>query len=154
MKRFVTFLPVLLMIFSCNSAECVYSCMDFPTDQMQPVVHEDISNQRVSSFVEDELGHIWIGTYRGLNKFTSGEYYQYFSVDDSLGLPDNQISQLYRDSRDRLWVGTVNGISRYTENDSFKKIPLESSSSNVIVFLTLCPSRSSIAFSKGTALLK
>ena len=132
MKRFVTFLPVLLMILACNSAECVDSCLDFPTDQMQPVVHEDISNQRVSSFVEDELGHIWIGTYRGLNKFTSGEYYQYFSVDDSLGLPDNQISQLYRDSRDRLWVGTVNGISRYTENDSFKKIPLESSSSNVI----------------------
>jgi len=78
-----------------------------------------ISNQKVSSFAEDENGHIWIGTFRGLNKYNMLDYHQYFSSPDGSGIPDNQIQALYRDSRGRLWISTVNGIAYASEKGDF-----------------------------------
>jgi len=81
-----------------------------------------ISNQKINAIEEDAQGHIWIGTFRGLNKYVAHRYYQYFCDDDSLGLPDNQVLKILNDSKGRLWVTTVNGICRYTDTDSFERI--------------------------------
>lgn len=89
-----------------------------------------LSNQKVSSFAEDAQGHIWIGTFRGLNKHGVHEYHQYFSTDDSLSLPDNQINDIFRDSRGRLWIATVNGVCLYTDKDNFKEIPIPITNKN------------------------
>lgn len=70
-----------------------------------PVIANDLSNQKVTAIAEDTQGHIWIGTFRGLNKNNVHDYHQYFCTDDSLGLPDNQITHLLRDSKNRFWVG-------------------------------------------------
>ena len=96
-----------------------------------PVIANDLSNQKVTAIAEDAQGHIWIGTFRGLNKYNVHEYHQYFCTDDSLGLPDNQITHLLRDSKNRLWIATVNGICRYTNQDNFKFIPIEANNKNV-----------------------
>ncbi len=80
------------------------------TEIESPVIANDLSNQKVTAMAEDAQGHIWIGTFRGLNKYNVHEYHQYFCTDDSLGLPDNQITQLLRDSKNRFWVATVNGV--------------------------------------------
>ncbi|MCR5351311.1 MAG: response regulator [Bacteroidales bacterium] len=82
-----------------------------------------LSNQRVNAFAEDADGHIWIGTFRGLNKYDIHEFHQYFCTDDTLGLPDNQITTLHRSSDGRLWVGTVNGIAVRTDDGRFRRIP-------------------------------
>jgi len=97
-----------------------------------PVIANDISNQNITAIAEDAQGHIWIGTFRGLNKYNVHEYHQYFCTDDSLGLPDNQISYLLRDSKNRFWVATVNGICLYTDKDNFKIIPIENSNKNIL----------------------
>ena len=128
MKRYVLFALIPAILFSCNVEDNV------PVDNSgyeSLVISNDISNQKVSSFAEDEHGHIWIGTFRGLNRYNVHGYHQYFCADDSLSLPDNQIQCLLKDSRKRLWVATVNGICRYTERDEFQHFPLESSSRNV-----------------------
>lgn len=95
----------------------------------------DISNQQISAFAEDAQGHIWIGTFRGLNKYNAHEYQQYFCTDDSLSLPDNQIKDLMLDSRQRLWVATVNGPAIYTDRDNFRRIPIPSSRKMVLQLL-------------------
>ncbi|WP_455609317.1 hybrid sensor histidine kinase/response regulator transcription factor [Bacteroides rodentium] len=101
------------------------------TEIESPVIANDLSNQKVTAMAEDAQGHIWIGTFRGLNKYNVHEYHQYFCTDDSLGLPDNQITQLLRDSKNRFWVATVNGVCLYTDKDNFQIIPVEANNKNV-----------------------
>ncbi len=100
-----------------------------------PLIANDISNQKVSSFAEDAQGHIWMGTFRGLNRYNVHEFHQYFCTDEQNSLPDNQIQTLYKDSRGRLWVSTVNGMALYTEQDNFKRIPMETASRNSVQIL-------------------
>ena len=123
-------LGVLIAVFS-------VACSDFGADDCcfdpdTPLIANDISNQRISSFAEDEHGHIWIGTFRGLNRFNVHEFHQHFCTDQENSLPDNQIQYIYKDSRNRLWVSSVNGMALYTDKDDFKRIPLESFSKNSI----------------------
>ena len=73
-------------------------------------IANDITNHKVTSFMEDSQGHIWISTFRGLNRFNVHEYHQHFCTSDEMTLPDNQVQCLYNDSKNRLWVSTVNGI--------------------------------------------
>lgn len=100
-----------------------------------PVIANDISNQKVTSFVEDNHGHIWIGTFRGLNRFNVHEFQQHFCSSDETTLPDNQIQCLFKDSKGRLWVSSVNGMSLYTDQDSFVRIPMNVNSRNSVQIL-------------------
>lgn len=99
------------------------------------LISNDISNQQITTFAEDSIGHIWIGTLRGLNKFTVNEFQQYFSSADPQSLCFDQVTQIFRDSKNRLWIGTRGGICRYTDDDAFERIPLESYSQNVVEIL-------------------
>ena len=107
----------------------------FRSDIESPLIANDISNQRISSFAEDGQGHIWMGTFRGLNRFNVHEFDQHFCTDDENTLPDNQIQCLLKDSRNRLWVSTVNGMALYSDKDDFKRIPMESPSRNSVQIL-------------------
>ena len=55
------------------------------------VVAQELSNTRVHCIAEDASGQLWIGTFRGLNRYDGHEYHQYFCTFDSLGLPDNHV---------------------------------------------------------------
>lgn len=95
-------------------------------DDFSPIVSDNISNQYVTSFLEDELGFMWIGTYRGLNRFNSYDYHQYYyNEKDSLSVNGNKIQTLFKDSKNNIWVGTSNGISLYNRNDYFDNIFVE-----------------------------
>ena len=78
------------------------------------LVSDRLSNQRVNAFAEDDDGHIWIATSRGLNRYSVHEYHQYFSADDTLGLPDNQVNDVYRSSNGTIWAATNGGVARLT----------------------------------------
>ena len=94
------------------------------------IVSGTLSNQKVNAFAEDADGHIWIGTFRGLNKYNVHEYHQYFCTDDTLGLPDNQINDVHCDRDGRLWVATVNGIAFRTETGAFHRIDIPGDNRN------------------------
>ena len=102
-----------------------------------PVISAELSNQKVTCVCEDAQAQIWIGTFRGLNRYNSHEYHQYFCHDDSVSLPDNQIQDLMLDSKGRLWVSTVNGVARYTDQDQFEQIPIEGPNGNGVQLLEL-----------------
>ena len=113
-------LPLILFLLAFTSCEQVKE-RDYNTDTNYAITN-DISNQQITGFTEDSFGHIWISTFRGLNKYNAQEFHQYFNSNDSLSIPDNQVRSMLCDSQKRLWVGTVNGICRYTDQDYFKRI--------------------------------
>ena len=102
-----------------------------PSGAESVAVADRLSNQRVNAFAEDADGHIWIGTFRGLDKYTIHDYHQYFCTDDTLGLPDNQITALRRGTDGRLWIGTAGGAALRTDDGGFLRIPIEGDSQNV-----------------------
>lgn len=72
-----------------------------------------LSNLSVSSFCEDDLGYIWIGTSRGLNRFDGNNFEQFFFVDgDSLSLYHDFITNIIVKGR-KLYIGTNNGLNCY-----------------------------------------
>ncbi len=126
-KRSIIVLEALLLILCQSIISCKSEKNELET-KTSHTISNDISNQQISSFSEDAFGHIWIGTFRGLNKFNAYEYHQYFNSDDSLSISDNQVKDILCDSKGRTWVATVNGTCQYTEQDCFRRIPIESES--------------------------
>lgn len=94
-----------------------------------------ISNEQINGFMEDRFGQMWISTFRGLNKYDGNTFHQYYCIDDSIGLPDNNVKCCYRDSRGQLWVSTVNGLCRYNGNDGFTRVRMNVRNKYVLYML-------------------
>ena len=121
------FLPAILAIFiSCGTSEPQTSKQEY-----EPTISYDISNQQINDFEEDKDGHIWIATFRGLNKYTGHEYRQYFHTNAPGSISDSQVNDIFRDSKGLLWFATINGLCRYTDQDTFEKITLPDNRHNV-----------------------
>lgn len=127
MKTRVVLFATLLVAASCRPTAVDDDRHD---EADHPIVAGNISNQTVNAFAEDAQGHIWIATFRGLNKYDAKNFYQYFCTDDVSGLPDNNIKDLFRDSQNRLWIATVNGVCQHTEQDDFRRIPINYGNKN------------------------
>ena len=131
--------PVLTVIICALFAMVMLGCQrqgaaDTTLDKDEEhdlVVANELSNSRVQCIAEDADGYMWIGTFRGLNRYDGHEYHQYFCCDDTLGLPDNNVQGLLCDQKGRLWVGTVNGVCRYTLQDTFERIPVQTGNRNI-----------------------
>ena len=77
----------------------------------------DNKNGMVSSeanaICETEDGHIWVGSYAGLNRY-NGQEFEFIREGGIVSVID-----MMRDSQNRLWIGTNDaGIARY-ENGAF-----------------------------------
>ncbi len=149
-KRISRTLAAVLALVSCKQ----YEGRDLPTvPEGSVILSPRLSNQRVNGFAQDRDGHIWIATQRGLNKFTGDEYYQYYSTDDTLGLPDNQITAILATQNGDLWAGSVNGVALRSSRDcSFQRIPFPSKGLNINQILET-PS-GEILFSSGNILFR
>jgi len=95
------FILAFFLMVSCQPKKVVPE-LNASTEIESPVIANDISNQMIHAIAEDAQGYIWMGSFRGLNKYNVHEYHQYFCTDDSLGLPDNQITDILLDSKKRL----------------------------------------------------
>ena len=88
-------IPLILGILALGACH-QYNGGEVPTPAEGSIlVSGRLSNQRVNCIAEDAGGLIWMGTQRGLNCFDSHEFIQFFSTDDTLGLPDNQIYAIH-----------------------------------------------------------
>ena len=120
---------ITIVLTGCQKKECLEQ-LD-KDEEHGLVVANELSNSRVQCIAEDASGQLWIGTFRGLNRYDGHEYYQYFCANDTMGLPDNQIKDILCDSKKRLWVATVNGICRYTRMDCFERISTKTTNLNI-----------------------
>ncbi len=111
---------VIILAAACSRPTAV---PDAETTEAYVHVSGSLSNQWINAFAEDTDGHIWIGTDRGLNKYSIHEYHQYFHTPDSLSPPDNRITALRCSSSGQLWIGTSNGAAVRTDDGRFRRIP-------------------------------
>lgn len=89
-----------------------------------------LSNNYISSIVEDDFGNLWIGTFNGLNQFNpnkSNTHFikYYFDKNNPNSLSDNIIWGIAesKSENSKLWVGTANGLTILnTETKSFSRI--------------------------------
>lgn len=83
---------------------------------------EGLSDNYVTSMLEDKWGNLWIGTLRrGLMKF-DGSTFTYYTTRE--GLSHHFITSLVEDKQGRIWVGTVKGLNILTpkiDNAPLKK---------------------------------
>ncbi len=70
-----------------------------------------ISYDGISCFLQDSRGFMWIGTYKGLNRYDGSNFYVYDSND--LGLPVDFVHCLVEDTQGNIWIGTDAGVSIY-----------------------------------------
>lgn len=70
-----------------------------------------LAGDDVRSVVEDDLGRLYVGTTRGLDRLdpSTGDV-THLGLDD--GLPNDFILCSFRDSRGDLWFGTFRGVAR------------------------------------------
>lgn len=116
---------LLFLVIVCACSKHSDEDMFVPAKSMQ--ISQEISNQNVTAFAEDTLGYVWIGTERGLNRYDSRTFTQYFhNADDATSIPSNSIRSLFCDSKGRLWVGTAEGACHFTEEGDFRTVKFPS----------------------------
>ncbi|AZQ62721.1 hypothetical protein EI427_10890 [Flammeovirga pectinis] len=82
--------------------------------QFQHLREEDgLSHATVTSILEDNMGFMWFGTFKGLNRYDGYEMKTYaYSRGKNTGLNDDMISSLIQDHNGFIWIGYLNnGLS-------------------------------------------
>jgi signal transduction histidine kinase/ligand-binding sensor domain-containing protein/DNA-binding response OmpR family regulator len=98
----------------------------------KPENNTSISNNYISSILEDNKGNYWISTYFGLNKFnpqkSSSTFKHFFKVDgEGNCISDNIVWHLTQSESDAsvIWIGTANGLTKYkTDTETFSQIEI------------------------------
>lgn len=95
-----------------------------------PFVHftqenSDVSYDGISCLFQDSRGFIWVGTFRGLNRFDGNHFTVYDKTD--FGNSSDFIHSIAEDEKGNLWVGTDNGVIIYDYRmDSFRNFTKQS----------------------------
>ncbi|MEI6141192.1 MAG: two-component regulator propeller domain-containing protein [Mariniphaga sp.] len=96
------------------------------------ITKEDgLSQNYVSSIIQDNSGFMWFGTMDGLNCYDGYTFKVYYSKsDDTTSLSCNQIKRLIIGNDGSIWVGTYNGLNRFNPaTNKFKRYPILSPTS-------------------------
>ncbi|QZE14490.1 response regulator [Halosquirtibacter laminarini] len=81
---------------------------------------EGLSNNTISTIYQDHKGYMWVGTFDGLNRFDSYQWYSYRKGRREHSVPSNRIEKIL-EVRDTLLVATDAGLSFYNrEMDQFE----------------------------------
>lgn len=79
-----------------------------------------LSNNYVSSIIQDKYGMIWIGTRNGLNRYDGNSFISYYSSNEEGNLINSQVNALTLSPDNELYISTHQGLERYDyENDMF-----------------------------------
>lgn len=80
-------------------------------------VNYGLTQNTVSSIVQDEKGRLWIGTGNGVNCYNGYEMVRYLSSSTvTQAIPGNRIRSVYVDSQNEIWLGTSAGIGKINQS--------------------------------------
>lgn len=96
-------------------------------------VEDGLSNNEVTSIVQDHDGFIWIGTRGGLNRYDGYEFKVFNQIPgDSNSMVNPSVEKLFVDSKGNIWIGTKSGgVSQYNPaTDKFRNFVSNYKSTN------------------------
>lgn len=67
-----------------------------------------LSYDGISAIMQDSRGFIWIGTYKGLNRYDGNTFKVYGMLE--MGLDSDFVYSIVEDSEGNLWIGTDKGV--------------------------------------------
>ena len=102
--------------------------------------NSSLSYDGISCITQDSRGFIWIGTFKGLNRYDGSTFKVWYRND--MGLASDFVHTITEDGKGNIWVGTDNGVSVYEwETDRFIPVTKPSRQGTVIrnkvTFITL-----------------
>jgi len=82
-----------------------------------------LADNDVRGIEKDELGNIWVGTFKGLSILNKGEknfqnYYHQSTIPYTIS--QNSVRYIYRDKQNGVWLGTFYGGVSYYHKDDIK----------------------------------
>lgn len=83
---------------------------------------DGLSDARVSCFLRDRQGFLWVGTQNGLNRF-DGYGFEVFNSSSTPALGESFINALAETFKGDIWVATRKGLFVYSpERDTFRSV--------------------------------
>jgi signal transduction histidine kinase/ligand-binding sensor domain-containing protein len=71
-----------------------------------------LSDNRVTCFLKDKTGFLWIGTKNGLNRY-NGTSFKVFRPSAGNSISSEVINDIVQDNQGRIWVATMSGLNIY-----------------------------------------
>ncbi len=102
---------------------CPVSCLSFmafsqPGYQFENFTEANgLSDNRVTCFLKDKTGFIWIGTENGLNRFDGHSFLIYRPGLSHRSISNPYINDIEEDRAGRLWVSTQSGLNVIDKKD-------------------------------------
>jgi diguanylate cyclase (GGDEF)-like protein len=78
-------------------------------ERLKHIELQGLPTQQIRAILEDQQGHLWVGTTGGLVKYSNDGTRHFFTTQN--GLPDNYIMALTEDEKGQIWVGTGVGVA-------------------------------------------
>lgn len=100
----------LLFFFSCSIfGKNIFADKQYYFKRLD--INSGLSQNTVSTIIQDRDGFMWFGTKDGLNRY-DGVSFKIFKMDDD-GLGNNFITALFEDGNGNIWIGTDSGLYIY-----------------------------------------
>lgn len=97
------------------------SVFDIKTGELINILHKpdnnnSLTDNEVTSMLQDAENIIWLGTKNGLNRFDPKTKQIDRYLAEKKGFADNRIISLFEDSKNNLWIGTDKGLSKFEKS--------------------------------------
>lgn len=84
----------------------------------QTRVLDQMPNQKINDFYQDDQGYVWISTDYGICRYNGSDYVNYFHLSsESSSIPSNRVLCARQDNSGRLWVLTDEGLCRFEKQN-------------------------------------
>ncbi|MDC1106974.1 ATP-binding protein [Prolixibacteraceae bacterium] len=101
----------LLLWIGVESLVCAEEISDFDRYTMS----NGLSNNTISSLLQDNQGYLWVGTYDGLNRYDGYNWKTFRKSTDTTSIISNHINKLVS-YRDTILIATDEGLSFYNSD--------------------------------------
>ncbi|RZM28590.1 MAG: hybrid sensor histidine kinase/response regulator, partial [Pedobacter sp.] len=87
---------------------------------------EGLVQSPISNFLQDDVGFIWFGNFKGLTRYDGYEFKTFnTNPNNSSSISNNRVNAIFQDSDRQIWVCTANGLDLYDRKlEAFTRIDI------------------------------